>query len=656
IEGEALPDKLCKAFKPIFQGMPGLKSYKDFTIRLENGVNLVWPFILRDFPPVKKAIDIIGGFPNKLVVQGVAEEPTTLLLRCTLGELPFPKVFPKCFRATEPFFELYTQPIGCSLGMIVKVALPPHKEEVDFFTRINLPLFLIKSEASITGGMERDWRDAMGIKGLTIADVKLKGGIDIEKKAPNLGLTGTVGIGPKRVTVAAIIPLSKNITAVGLKGKVNELNLRDVFMMAMMMGGGLNNPECQVPYDKLPVDKFGLKNVEVMVSTKEDRDLKMGQGVTIRGDLNFIKKEFGKIFINVRSTGIIAKGRLGKIKLGPVLELSGDGPDGKPGTADDGAAMDIASSLTAQQCMITGYSNLFGIKQTLKIAMTLDKAYFKYREKVWKLYMAQVEGMQSLNPKKPEWGIKVEFEADFFKDIEDGVNAVVGAKTPAWLKTAFSKVIRVNSAGFSILLSQLLNNKTPELHVDVGYLGKREVVRLQYDFTKNKQALDKLVAKLAAKVLKEMEKFGANVGKMAAKAAKAVADTAAKGAVVAFGAATKGAVAAARGAEIGAKKTIEYTNKAYNSSTKAAAKAVNWTRSSVTSVAKKSAAIAAAAQRAAAERARQAAAAAKRAADAAKNAAKKGANKVGGAAKKAGKKIKSWFSDERLKTNLVPLN
>ncbi|MFC1743490.1 hypothetical protein ACFL35_05795, partial [Candidatus Riflebacteria bacterium] len=266
-----------------------------------------------------------------------------------------------------------------------------------------------------------------------------------------------------------------------------------------------------IPFDNLPIDKMGLRDVQIMISSKEDEDLKIKQGVTIEGTLDLLKKAMGKIKVNVRKDCLIAKGNLGNITLGPVLGLTGDGPDGKPGTKDDGASFDLAASLTQQHCCITGTTNLFGLKQTLKIWLKLDSAYFQYREKLWKLYMAEVEGIQRLSLKDPETMIKAEFEADLFKDIEDGVNAIVGNKTPAWMKTAFKKAFRVNSAGFSIGLSQLIKGITPELHVDVGYLGKREVVKLQYDFSDNAKSLGKLVEKCAKKVLQEITNLGGNV-------------------------------------------------------------------------------------------------------------------------------------------------
>ncbi|MFC1744729.1 tectonin domain-containing protein [Candidatus Riflebacteria bacterium] len=631
LESENMPPELVGYFQPVFATKKGEKV-DEFTLELGQGVNIYTGLRLDSSGPLQNFKKILKSAPTQVLLHGLlTQNPQEMFLKAKIGAMMMPSFMPKNFKSVQPTLEITGQP-SLGLEMALKVGLPPKENQpVDFFTRVSGPLAPSPDAAlNIAGGMEGMWENPFNITGLSVGDVTLKAKIVLSTMSPAFGMGGTIHLGSKEVSLAAVIPVSQNVSSAAFKGSINEIGFQDLILLAAAM-------DSFVKSDKLPIKNIGLRNVSVSIAAVADDDLGIDQGVTVKGDLDLVAKKLAFVNVNVsKESGIIAMGSVKNLKLGP-LSLTGDGMDRKKGTKDDGAVVDIALNLLDQHFFIHGKGKILGIVRELKVLVEKLGMGFKFTDKIFNLYQADVEVKGALDVSKPEFYVKAQLKTDFFGALENLVDRATAGHTPDVVKKAFDNVITVDRASFEGGLQQLMSGKTPKLEVALRALGKSKTVTLQYDFSNNAKSLAALVKKIADIVIKEMKEFALKVAKFAKEAAEKVA----KVSVKAYKETEKFAKKAADKAATTAKKAAEKTEQVAKTAASKTKKGVVTGAKAVAGVAKKAGGAIKGA--------------AKKTGSAIKGAAKKTGSAVKKGAKKVGSTIKGWFSDRRLKRDIVSI-
>lgn len=181
-----------------------------------------------------------------------------------------------------PYLFLNAKPFAFGLGLAVLFKLPPHDDQAQGVLQVSIPLFSGKTPAkphaaSLLANLQGTWRDAAGIKGLTMYDLVLKGEVPLVGPGVVIGLAGKADLGKTRLELAGKIPTGAAGLQGAFMGKVNLLPFGDLFAFLLKAG----EPGKKEKSD-LPVDKLALKNVQVSVAATDDRDLNITPGSTFR--------------------------------------------------------------------------------------------------------------------------------------------------------------------------------------------------------------------------------------------------------------------------------------------------------------------------------------------------------------------------------------
>jgi hypothetical protein len=489
-------DFLTPAFTPKDGSPPDL-----FRMELDQGLNLFGALRL-DSGILDSVRSAFAYTPKELLVNGVigtkifSGDLGALQIKGILATIPVPSWMPNACKSIQPIIELNGEP-AVALSLTLKVGLPNNeKEPVDFQGKVVLPLGSNQT-IEFVGCMNGTWEDPFGIEGLSIGDLVLK----VVLGDPAFGLAGSFKIGDKEVLLSAKIPLGASAGGVGFRGTINELHLGDLVDLVGSMGGPVQTGD-------LPLDQIGFRDVDIAIAGKTDKDLGLMEGLTLKGKLDIIKKELGIVNIHVsKKLGITIQGSLKKLNLGP-LELTGDGPDNKAGTEDDGPYVDAALTLSAAHFYLGGKVELLGISHEVQVVVAKSGLSFEFTDKIWKLYQANVLVAGGLNFKDPKFRVKAQLRSDFFGALENSVDVLTRDHTPAWAKAAFRNMFQVEKAGFEADLVDLKAGKSPTLSLVVSVLGMRKSFDMDYDFVDDSKSLAKLSEKCAKMVLEELKSLG----------------------------------------------------------------------------------------------------------------------------------------------------
>ncbi|MFC1746029.1 tectonin domain-containing protein [Candidatus Riflebacteria bacterium] len=588
IRSNDLPEALRKLYRPVFK-LKGNEKIGDFQFELKKGENL---YGCCKFPtpfPFNYVGKILKKVPDYLLLHGRLGKPGMVYLKAELCDLT-PSFFPSGMKGIQPALEIMGAglgTVGISVGFDIK--LPGKSGDLTFETAITFPTLnmakLLKKaekgksdgpEITISGKMAGLWNEPFYIPGIAMQDLTLLAGFKLPKMTPSFGFGGKIYFGPKEIEMAAKVPASYDVSESAFMGKINKITFDDIFLQARMMGA----PIPAIPF----LDKIGLTDVVISMSENAVAKLGIKSGFTLKGDFNLITEKFGFVDVTLsKKGGIYAKGSLQKVKLGP-LSMTGDGQDGKRGTADDGPTLDIVFNLKEQHVHIDGEIDLVIMKR--KSRLIIDELGFgcSLQGKLFGLFDSIVDLKGSLNPKNPDFYIKASLGTDFFKAVEVVVDKITAGHTPGFIKDIFDNIFSVTHASFEGSLSEIVSGNTPTLKLGIRYLGKSDTISLAYDFSDNAKSLAKLGEKLGKIVLDAMEDFGKEFLKIAEKAGKVIAEGATIAAKKSYEAGKTAAVETAKVAETGAKATVHAAEETGKWTAGAAKKSWQWSEGAANSV------------------------------------------------------------------------
>ncbi len=492
LQMDSLPDHIRKDFDELVAGT----GYKSF--RLVQGENLVGNLKLEAGNATKHLKKMLPDTSKNLLVQGrLAKDPSQIFLQANLP--PFkPSFFPKDCKQVEPAIQFTGKPsVGVRLNLDVVL---PEKQPMTAKITFEVPL---KPEGAIqlAASLEGMWKDPFKIKGLTVGNLVLTGKITVPAMSPAFGLGGDFRFGEKIVRVAASIPLSVNLSSIGLLGAVNALGTKDLLALFQEMGGKIE----KIPF---PEDVIGFKDVEVSFSAQADPVLKIPEGVSVKGKLYLRSDEVAKIDAVVsKARGVVILGTVKKLDVGP-LSLSGDGLDRKPNTADDGAVIDILCPYGDSHAYLNGRASIFGVGRDLKILVDRRGLGFSDRFKIFKSWESTVEVQGSTSLKKPDFNAKVEIKSDLAADLEKAVDDVTGGHTPGFVKKIFSNLFALRRAGFEANLSDtVVKGAIPSFWIEFAILGRSFNWNLDINLSDVKAAVKNMANKVGERVDERVREF-----------------------------------------------------------------------------------------------------------------------------------------------------
>lgn len=328
---------------------------------------------------IKKGLDAIG-MKSKLKLEGsiggVFSGKPSISLDAILsqkGQNMFSFLKSHGAAKEEFFISLSGEEIDLGIKTVVSMPGGHGSHDLIFDTSFELESRASDVEVAVKGEMQGDWKNAIGIKGLTIENPLLEVGINSEGSFDVL-LAGTFLMGDEDVTVAADIVISPGAaflpTAIALAGKINKLDFSAITKHGNSMAKGKHGK-------KLKGGGFSgfnseLRNVAFAIMTpgshlpaKLAAELKIqGAGYALKGDLYINGREVGSASGYVSESGIGIDGDIKPFKMGP-LDLRS-------------AKIDIASGVSVSpKFAFKGDMTLFkGFKE--KFDLELSERQFKF--------------------------------------------------------------------------------------------------------------------------------------------------------------------------------------------------------------------------------------------------------------------------------------
>lgn len=240
--------------------------------------------------------------------------------------------------------------------------------EFDLPVRMDVPFSkatCLKQGVNLSALIPGEWKNPMGVPGLTVKEMVLAGGLG--GSAPYLGLKGVFDYG-KRLELAGAISPTSPLGIAALSAKTPQWTLNDIIVFyTFLHRAALAQTGVDTPQPDLPLDFIKLKDVYIMISQITNPALGLDRGIIASGQLDIGGQNLGEVKVRIYpTTGIYAYAAIKKIDLGPIT-LTGAGPDNKNGTDDDCPVFMMqyelapdSSSILKQQCFINGAINICG--------------------------------------------------------------------------------------------------------------------------------------------------------------------------------------------------------------------------------------------------------------------------------------------------------
>jgi hypothetical protein len=366
-------------------------------------------------------------------IGGIFGGPPTIDLAAAIPPIDFPKSLsfldpPK--NVQTAFFIRFQDATEAAVGIELSTRLDVKTKHsrVQFETDIAFQADTQGGFAiDVQGKTDSPWRDAMGIKGLT-----MKTGTRIEVKATDTSevtvtFVGLSDVGTKEVKLigsAGVLAAEGVLDKVAFEGAISELGLADFVALAdavVLAGGG-----------KLPAPNFPsaeLKNVDIAFASPGASVPEMGisdGGIRLAGELWFLVKgrSLGQFKGQVDGNGLEMAGDIANFDVGPISMR--------------GNSLDVKAVAFPPQAYfkIRGDGRLFGkgldfelsaATDHIEMATDLDLgSLLKFDFKA--LAEAPAVGFTAADLAKADLGLHAQLKADLGAWLRsDGVKAVTGA-------------------------------------------------------------------------------------------------------------------------------------------------------------------------------------------------------------------------------------
>lgn len=329
------------------------------------------------------------------------------------------------------------EPLKIGFDITLTVDMPPDATPLDFTGMMLVPAQTTLTSTGVSfllamAVADKPWENAMGLSALTVHSLKFL--IQLGAAGKTFGFQGKMNIADHLIDIAGLIPPT-GIGDLALSGKLDKLSMHDIFGWLASLNGDLKKF-----IGKLPLKEIILKNLQVTVSSVENRTLGLTDGITMTGDVElFGQKASGaelrtlktSTTVNKLITGYYLKAWVKKFKVGP-LEIDGVGPDMKPGTGDDGPHFESRLSLLEQFLNLTGRVKVFGSFVEVVFGFGLTDVLAKTEIKIADKFNVLLDIGYSINFKDPKVWFQGRFKQDFYKHLtESAVEALKKAQKKA---------------------------------------------------------------------------------------------------------------------------------------------------------------------------------------------------------------------------------
>jgi len=325
-----------KGLKTAYSAMP-LAAQNFFTedgklpsgdLELEQGVNLVAVFDPAVTPAdVKKALGTLGLGKSHLEVDGVVQGMFggTPAVELTVDiDTPTGNAFKflKTKHAQAEFFmKLSKAEAALGFRTAIEVSQGKGKPHLEFDVDSELVEQESGVEVQVAGAMKGDWKNAAGIKGLTLENPFLSVGIN-ETGSFDMLIDGTILIGSEKVRAAADLVLSPEApglpTAFAFAGEINKLPFnvlaKHAQKHARQKGGGFKNVKAEL---KDVAFAYMTPGAHLPADLEEELHIE-GAGMALKATLLVNNKELGEASGYASTEGISFEGKIDPFHLGPL--------------------------------------------------------------------------------------------------------------------------------------------------------------------------------------------------------------------------------------------------------------------------------------------------------------------------------------------------
>jgi hypothetical protein len=221
----------------------------------------------------------------------------------------------------EFFIKLSKQEAALGFRTAIELSQGSGKPSLEFDVDFEFAAQQDEAEVAVSGGMQGDWINAAGIKGLTLENPFMSVGIN-ESGSFDMLIDGAISIGPEKIRAAADLVLSPEAlglpTAFAFAGEINEIDFN-----VLMAHAKKHAPQKNGGFSHM---KAGFKDVAFAYMTpgahlpadlEEELSIE-GEGMALKATLLVNGKELGQAKGYASTEGVSIDGELDPFKLGPL--------------------------------------------------------------------------------------------------------------------------------------------------------------------------------------------------------------------------------------------------------------------------------------------------------------------------------------------------
>ncbi|ABB23893.1 hypothetical protein Plut_1031 [Pelodictyon luteolum DSM 273] len=242
------------------------------------------------------------------------------------------------------------------------------KLHVDLPARLDFPVGVNPlSGISVSGIIPGTWKDPMGLKGLSLSEMKISGTFG---SLPNLGLAANMNLGQGwDLDLAGALSFTSPVALTGLRCDIpRDLSLGDLISLhGIIMKAAI--PSAQIPSLatlKLPIDVVKITKPSFSIAEVDMPALNFRQGISFNGGLKLGTADLGSAYLwMLADKGLECTGWVSPFNVGPI-KISGAGPDKRSGTPDDKPMLDLkytpkSAFDVSQRCYLSGTASIPGV-------------------------------------------------------------------------------------------------------------------------------------------------------------------------------------------------------------------------------------------------------------------------------------------------------
>jgi hypothetical protein len=382
------------------------------------GVNIVTTLDPRTLTgPLKQALDHLGIQDPVVLggaVGGIFGGPPSLSLEAVLPRMPTPPIkFLRTRGSADARLLLSLAPTELRIGIGTDVQVHVGPDDLTFSADLGLIVNPSTIALDVTGRLQGDWHNPLGIKGLTVEAVSLTVGGELTG-AVDLAVGGQVKLGSDDVLVAAgaslLVEALGTPKAIGLVGKVDRLRFGALVDRAagfVLAETGAHLPAGDHPREAVELDQvlvaFMTPGVVLDPKLLQGAQLQIqGAGLALAGRLRLDGKEVGRVDGWASTRGLKLSGEVAPFDIGPVR-------------LDKGVVDVQASTTGVPHFRIQTQAEPLGARVQLDVTLDSKGIAFTTKDKIGGQFEIDLAARTTngLSLKKNDFAVHANLRADF---------------------------------------------------------------------------------------------------------------------------------------------------------------------------------------------------------------------------------------------------